>query len=112
MMTITKTFAIICLESISNPLERNIIKGVIKESGKTVIEISFDQLNNFSANSLEDFNTDNESLFILSSTAETSLTTEQKSIITKTSKIVTVNIPIIERIGGGSARCMITSVNC
>jgi len=112
MMTITKTFAIICLESISNPLERNIIKGVIKESGKTVIEISFDQLNNFSANSLEVFNTDNESLFILSSTAETSLTTEQKSIITKTSKIVTVNIPIIERIGGGSARCMITSVNC
>lgn len=112
MMTITKNFAIICLESIGNPIERNIIKSSLKQSGKTIIEISFEQLNNFSANSLEVFNSSNESLFILSKTAENSLTAEQKDKINQTSKIITVNIPIIERVGGGSARCMLTSVNC
>jgi len=112
MMSITKTFAIVCLESISDPMERNMIKLSLKRSGKTVIEIDFSQLNNFSANSLEVFNIHNESLFIISSTAESSLTDSQKQKINETSKIVVVNIPIIERVGGGSARCMITSVNC
>lgn len=112
MMSITKSFAIVCLESISDPMERSIIKNSLKQSGKKIIEINFDQLNNFSANSLEVYNQDNESLFILSSTAVSSLSTEQKEKISKNSKIIPVNIPIIERIGGGSARCMITALNC
>lgn len=112
MMTITKHFAIVCLESISDPMERSIIKSSLKQSGKTVIDINFDQLNNFSANSLEVYNEDNESLFIISSIAESRLNDIQKNKIREKSKIVPVNIPIIERIGGGSARCMITSVNC
>lgn len=112
MMTITKHFAIVCLESISDPMERSIIKSSLKQSGKTVIDINFDQLNNFSANSLEVYNEDNESLFIISSIAESRLNDIQKNKIREKSKIVSVNIPIIERIGGGSARCMITSVNC
>lgn len=112
MMSITKSFAIICLESISNPLERSMIKSSLKQSGKKIIDINFDQLNNFSANSLEVYNEDNESLFVLSATAESSLSAEQKEKISKNSRIVPVNIPIIERIGGGSARCMITALNC
>ncbi len=112
MMSISKTFAVVCLESISNPIERNMIKSSLKQSGKTIIEISFDQLNNFSANSIEVYNRDNESIFILSTTAVSCLTAEQKIKINEKSRIVSVNIPIIERVGGGSARCMITSVNC
>jgi hypothetical protein len=112
MMSITKSFAIICLESISDPLERSMIKSSLKQSGKKIIDINFDQLNNFSANSLEVYNEDNESLFVLSATAESSLSAEQKEKISKNSRIVPVNIPIIERIGGGSARCMITALNC
>jgi hypothetical protein len=112
MMSITKNFAIVCLESISDPMERSIIKSSLKQSGKTIIEINFDQLNNFSANSLEVYNEDNESLFVLSATAESSLSNEQKMRISENSRIVPVNIPIIERVGGGSARCMITSLNC
>ena len=112
MMSITRNFVIICLESISDPLERSIIKSSLKQSGKEIIEINFSQLNNFSAISLEVLNKNNQSLFIVSHTAESSFTEAQKNIITKKSKIVTVNIPIIERVGGGSARCMLTVVNC
>lgn len=112
MMSITKHFAIVCLESINDPLDRSMIKLSLEQSGKKIIEINFDQLNKFSGNSLEVFNQDNESLFILSSTAESSLSTEQKIKISEQSRIVTVNIPLIEKIGGGSARCMMTSLNC
>ena len=112
MMTITSNFVIICLESINDPLERSIIKSSLQQSGKTIIEINFDQLNNYSANSLEVKNINGDSFFIMSTTAEASLTQNQKNTISKTNKIIYVKIPIIERVGGGGARCMLTSVNC
>jgi len=112
MMSISKNYALICLEAISDSLERSIIKNALINSGKQIIEISFNQLNNYAGNCLEVFNKDQKSKLIMSRTAHSTLNENQKSVIRKYSDIIEVNISIIERIGGGSARCMLTGVNC
>jgi len=112
VMTIAEKYVIICLESISDPLERSIIKSSLESSSRKIIELSFLQMNSYAGNCYEVFNSNNISHLIMSTTAEAILTEKQKEEISKFSIIISVNIPIIERVGGGSARCMLTGVNC
>lgn len=112
MMSIGDKFAIICSDAISDPLERSVITNALKNTGKRLIELSHVQLNQFAANSFEVTDTNGETKIVMSRTAYSSLTDAQISKIEKFSKIIPVNISIIERVGGGSARCMLTGVNC
>lgn len=112
IMSVAKDYALICSESISDSLERNIVVNALKSSGKKIIELSFNQLNRYAGNALEVFDTKGNSKLVLSRTAFSSLTDTQITKIEKYSKIIVVNISIIERVGGGSARCMLTGVNC
>lgn len=110
MLTIGVEFAVICLETIKNDLEKKIVVETLKKSGNEIIEISESQMNCFAGNMLQLKNDKDELILVMSLSAYNSLNTKQILQIEKHTKILKANIPTIETIGGGSARCMIAEI--
>jgi hypothetical protein len=111
MMCVGSKFAVVCLDSVPNPHEKVVLTASIKDSGKELIDISFEQMNQFAGNMLEVKNKAGETLIVMSKTAYKSLTDDQKDILTKFGKLVFSDIDTIEKNGGGSARCMMAEVH-
>ncbi|MFD0764764.1 citrulline utilization hydrolase CtlX [Mucilaginibacter lutimaris] len=111
LMAIGTKFAVICLDSITNTQEKEMVVDSLKSAGKEVINISFDQMNHFAGNMLEVKNNAGDTLIVMSQTANDSLIDEQKTILEKFGKLVYFDINTIESNGGGSARCMMAEVH-
>ena len=110
MMSVGEKFVVICLDSVTDKKEKEMLVSEFKKSGKEIININPDQMNNMCGNILE-LNTKNDSKIILmSKTAYDHFTDKQKKQLEKFCKIVPVDINVIENIGGGSARCMVAEV--
>lgn len=109
MMSIGTKTAVVCLESILEE-SRALVKEKIKATGKTFIEISYDQMNAFAGNMLEVRNTKGDAIIIMSKTAQNALDKNQLAIVSKNAQIVVPEIPSIEIIGGGSVRCMLCEI--
>ena len=103
VMFITDKVAGICLESVSEP---DYLLTRIKKTHK-VLNLSIDQAKNFSANALVIRNIINENKFLISTSGLKSLDLKQIKFIEKYYDILDINIPTIEKIGGGSVRCML-----
>lgn len=110
MMGIAENYAVICLDCITNEKERMTVKNQLIRSGKTIIDLSQDQVEQFAGNMIELQNKEGQSLLIMSSTAHQSLTEQQIQQIEQFSTIVVSAIPTIEKNGGGSVRCMIAEL--
>ncbi len=110
MMCIAQKFVVICLESITDKNERELVTKSLESSGHKVIDISFDQMQNFAGNMLELKTQLSKSILVMSASAYNSLTQLQKDIISNFSEIVPLNVNTIEKIGGGSVRCMIAEI--
>jgi hypothetical protein len=110
MMSVGTRLAVVCLESISDLNERTALQSRLESSGKQVLPLSFDQLESFAGNMLEVHNAAGEPLLVMSRTAWQSLDAAQQKLIEGHAKPLPVNIDTIERIGGGSARCMLAEV--
>ncbi|HTN21609.1 MAG TPA: arginine deiminase-related protein [Pelobium sp.] len=111
MMCVAEKFVVICLESISDLTKRNELITNFTKTGKEIIEISFAQMNNFAGNMLEVKNTLNQTFLVMSKSAKDSLSAFQIAQINKYAEILASPIPTIEKIGGGSARCMIAEIH-
>jgi hypothetical protein len=109
MMAIGTHAAIICLESIPDKGQKEMIVKSLEQNGKRkIIDITMEQMNQFAGNMLEVQNKQGHLLLVMSKTAYDSLTNEQRSTIEKTNtKLVYFDISTIEQCGGGSVRCMI-----
>ncbi len=110
MMCVAQQFVIICLDSIDDEAERNNLIESIIFSGKEIIEISEEQLQNFAGNMLQVKNTIGEQFLVMSQTAYNSLNEKQISSIEKYNSIIYSDLNTIEANGGGSARCMLAEV--
>ena len=110
MMCVADQFVIICLDCIDDELEREKVQEVIKSSGKEIIEISEDQLQQFAGNMLQVQNSEGKKFLVMSQTAYQSLNPEQINSIEKYCEIIYSDLNTIEVNGGGSARCMLAEV--
>jgi hypothetical protein len=111
MMCIGDRFAVICLDSISDPEEKLNVSVSLTSSGKEIIEISLEQMNHFAGNMLQVSNQENESLLVMSEQAYLSLHHDQITALEKYCKIIYAPLYTIEKNGGGSARCMLAEVH-
>ena len=107
IMNIAENYAIICLDSIDDKTDRNMVVNSLIDSGKKIIEISEDQLNNFAGNMLQVINKRGEKLLVMSKCAYKSLQLSQVEKIESYNKIIYSDLDTIETLGGGSARCML-----
>jgi len=111
MMCLGSGFALVCLESIHDEEERSRFLSSLIATNKEIIPLSGDQMNHFAANALQISSTDGESLIVMSSGAYEALTETQHSALTRYGRIIHAPLDTIERIGGGSARCMIAEIH-
>ena len=103
LMFITDKFAGICFDSIP---DSSYLLSKIKKTHR-ILNLSIKQVKNFSGNALVVRNISNESKLLISSSGLKALDLIQIKFIEKYYDIVEINIPTIEKIGGGSVRCMI-----
>jgi hypothetical protein len=110
MMCVADKYVVICLASIKDLNERQLVINAITASGKAIIEIEFDQMNQFAGNMLQVHNKEGKLFLVMSSQAFHSLNKEQISQIELYNQILHSDITTIETNGGGSARCMMAEV--
>jgi hypothetical protein len=110
MMCVADRYVVICLDSIRDKNERQQVIATILNSGKTIIEISYKQMNRFAGNMLQVENTKAERLLVMSSQAYHALTSEQVTQLESYNPIIHSDLSTIESNGGGSARCMLAEV--
>lgn len=112
VMSIGEDFAVICLEAIPYPAERQEIQEELEKAGKEVIPIDLQQMHSFVGNMLQlrgkpiEPKGDDRFIF-LSETAFAALRPEQRIALQMHGQLVPVPVPTIETVGGGSVRCMI-----
>ena len=76
-----------------------------------VVELTSDQIQNFSGNAIEAKNKDGELYLIISSRGFSALNQNQiDKLLESYKEIIHSDIPTIEKYGGGSARCMLTEL--
>ena len=103
LMFITNKFAGICFDSISD--SKNLLLNI--EKTHKILNLSIEQVKNFSGNAIVVRNINNEAKFLISTSGLKAFDLIQKRFIEKYYDIVDINIPTIEKIGGGSVRCML-----
>ncbi|MEK6492836.1 citrulline utilization hydrolase CtlX [Myroides odoratimimus] len=110
MMCLAETFAVICADCIDDKQEKKSVLNSLKSSGKEVITITEEQVNNFAGNMLQVRGKDDQRYLVMSTQAYNSLDANQIKAIEKHCPILHSSLDTIEACGGGSARCMMAEV--
>jgi hypothetical protein len=111
VMCIGSGFVVIGMDSITDRIEREKLEAKFKASQLEIIYLTNEQLlKHFAGNMLQVENMDGELFLVMSQRAFRSLTEIQKIQIEKYAAILPVSIDLIEKIGGGSARCMMAEI--
>lgn len=110
LLSLGSRYAILCVDAVA-PSDRERLIGAIEDSGRAIIRVGFDQMERFACNALELRSTDGRPLIALSEAALASFTPHQRRQLEGYGELVSVSIPTIEAVGGGSVRCMIADVH-
>ncbi|MGQ1787744.1 MULTISPECIES: citrulline utilization hydrolase CtlX [unclassified Saccharicrinis] len=110
MMSVSKMFSVICLESIKDERERNLVIDSLEQTGHEIISITLEQVNYFAGNMISLLTQSGEEILVMSLSAFEVLTDQQKEAIGNYCEPFPMNTKTIETIGGGSARCMISEI--
>lgn len=109
MMTIATNYVLICLDMIVDQDRKKMVRRRLEESGHEVIDLTFNQINEFAGNAIE-LSNGKENFLAISSRAMNCVSQSQLDIIEKTTKIIPISIPTIET-AGGSVRCTIAGIH-
>ncbi|MGI8891230.1 MAG: citrulline utilization hydrolase CtlX [Chthoniobacterales bacterium] len=109
MMCIAAKFALVGLEMIPDRVQQDRVRQSLEGSGKILVELKREQIENFAGNALE-LRNEHSSLLVLSSRAAAHLRDEQRSVIERFARLLPLDLPTIE-LAGGSARCMLATLH-
>ena len=107
MMCVASTYMVVCLDALPSVADREAILASAAATGKEVVPIDLLQMEHFAGNMLQLHNRKGKTCLILSATALRSLHPRQIEQLERHNPLLAPQIPTIEEIGGGSARCMI-----
>lgn len=110
MMCIGTDIALIALDAIVGDARREEIARRIRETGRTLIPLSAEQVASFAGNALEVRGHGGERILVISETAHRSLDDDQLALLSRSCRILPVDVAPIE-LAGGSVRCMIAGIH-
>ncbi|CAI1176506.1 Uncharacterized protein conserved in bacteria containing a pentein-type domain [Serratia liquefaciens] len=110
MLSVGAEYAIVCLESIRNETQKSALIVSLTRSGKTIIDVSFAQMEAFACNVLELRAKDGHPVYAMSTRAWAHFTLKQQTLIGSYARLALGPIDIIEDLGGGGARCMLAEI--
>jgi hypothetical protein len=110
LMCIGQKFAVVCLEAIpEEDIDR--VLDSLNQDGHQIIAISFWQMEGFAGNMLEVQNVHGEPYLLMSQAAFERLVPGQVNAIGEFAEPLPIQIPTIEKVGGGSVRCMVAGIH-
>lgn len=110
MMHVGTDLAVVCLDSLPTSSEKLKLQEKLSKTGKKIIPITAKQKFQFAGNMLEIKNDKGQKFTVMSDTAYHSLNKAQIKSIEKFTEILVPKIPTIEKLGGGSVRCMMAEI--
>jgi hypothetical protein len=109
LLTIMEDTVVFCADCIPDVKVRNHLTGIFAAT-RTLIKVDENQMKQFACNMLQVANKKGEWITVLSRQAADSLDVSQMELLSKTAKLVIASVPVIERAGGGSVRCMMAEI--
>jgi hypothetical protein len=111
IMCMGEKFAVLCLDSIRSEADQDSVLESLSATQHRVISISYSQMKSFAGNMLEVKSKAGQHYLLLSQNALNSLLPGQVHEITRHVDVLPVNIPTIEKFGGGGIRCMVAGIH-
>lgn len=109
LLSLGTKFAVVCTEVVAEEYRR-VLLGEIEASGRTIIEVEFEQMKRFACNIIE-LEGKGGPVIALSAAAKASFGPAQLRTLESFGDLLDVPIPTIEQVGGGSVRCMIADIH-
>jgi hypothetical protein len=111
LMSVGEELAVICDAAIPRDEQRAAVLQRLRDSGREIISLDFDQLDAFAGNMLELRNANGDRVVAMSQQAFDSLNDEQRRVLQDNGGILNAPIDTIEASAGGSVRCMLAEVH-
>jgi hypothetical protein len=110
LMSIGERLAVVGSDAIESG-DRGRVLERLRASGREILEIDQVQIERFAGNVLELAPRDGAGVLVMSASARQAFGAAGLELLSAcTGRLLTVDIPTIERLGGGSARCMLAEV--
>jgi len=109
LLSVGTRFAVLCTAAIAATDERRALVAQLERSGREVLDLSFTELDAFAGNLLE-LRGRAGAVIALSATAAATLATGTLRALERRGALVIADVGTIERVGGGSVRCMLAEV--
>lgn len=109
MMGIGTHFALVGLSLIRDERRRGQVAHALRAPGRTLVELTEDQVRDFAGNAIE-LRTPDGLVLAMSARAERCLTPGQRAAIEASCRILPLEVPTIE-LAGGSVRCMLAGIH-
>jgi hypothetical protein len=109
VLSVGTRFAALCTAAIADADERRSVVARLEASGREIIDLSKAELEGFACNLLE-LDGASGPVIALSAAALCGLAATTRAALEGHGRLVTAEIPTIERLGGGSVRCMLAEV--
>lgn len=109
LLAVGTRFAALCGAAIADATELSAVRERLERSGREILDLTFEQLDAFAGNLLE-LAGNRGPVIALSATAWGSLSPAARRMLERYGEIVTADVGTIERVGGGSVRCMLAEV--
>ena len=110
MMCLAEKFAVLCLESIPEGPEKEVLLESLKRSKRELVDLTLAQVYAFAGNMYQLKNRQGQKYLLMSDTAYQSMDPRQIEQIESHCAILSSPIPTIQKYGGGSIRCMMAGV--
>jgi hypothetical protein len=109
MLCLGTQFALVGLDMIADRAQRETVRDRLEASGRTIIPLTREQIENFAGNALELHN-DESKLLVLSARAAAHLRDAQRATLESFARLLPLSLATIE-LAGGSARCMMATIH-
>ena len=110
VMSLGDEFAILCEEAIEEEWELIAVRQLLESTNHTIIAITRNQMHAFAGNMLQVKNSKGEIFLVMSQTAYDSLKKEQLRMLEAYAQLLPIAVPTIEKVEGGSVRCMMAEI--
>lgn len=110
VMSLGERFATLCAEAIDDTGQRAALFGRLEAGGRELVLLSREQMGAFAGNMLALATSHGGSVIAMSATARDALTSAQLALLERHGSILAAAVPVIERHGGGSVRCMLAEI--
>jgi hypothetical protein len=100
----------VCLEAIRSAAERGTVEARLRQDGREILPLTQEQAGDFCGNCLALGAAAGEPLFVMSSQAWRGFSPADRAVIGNHGRILYTELSAFERLGGGSARCLIAEL--